>query len=121
MTHHSPDHDEILPDWLNISSGIALAGLIIYGYLKKWINKNNSNIESPETIMDNILKIKVNGMTCSHCKQSVENKLSDLPEIESVNANPDKNEVVINGVNPDLNKIRNIISDLGFDYKGEIK
>jgi uncharacterized membrane protein YraQ (UPF0718 family)/copper chaperone CopZ len=121
ISHLGHDHNEILPYWLKISSGILLALLILYGYLKKYIFKNNSSIDSSTINMDNIVKIKVNRMTCSHCKQSVENKLSDLPEIASVNANPDKNEVLINGTNPDLNKIKTIISDLGFDYKGEIK
>ncbi|MFV0345303.1 MAG: cation transporter [Bacteroidales bacterium] len=45
----------------------------------------------------NTLIIKVEGMTCNHCKMNVENSIRRLEFVESVEANVSKNTVSISG------------------------
>ena len=57
-------------------------------------------------------------MTCNHCKASVERNLRSIAGIESVNANPDTGDVMIQGTEFDLEKIKFVVEDIGYDYKG---
>ena len=62
----------------------------------------------------------VEGMTCSHCKSSVENNLMKLDGISSVKATPAANRVEVSGNSIDQAKIEKVINDLGYDFKKEI-
>ena len=64
-------------------------------------------------------KIKVEGMTCNHCKMNVEKNLEKLEGITEVIANPDANEVIITGDKLDLEKIKLTVEDIGYSYNGE--
>lgn len=65
------------------------------GYLKsRIIQKKNINAYASES---NTLIIKVEGMTCNHCKMNVENSIRRLEFVESVEANVSKNTVSISG------------------------
>lgn len=120
LSQHSEHSHELIPYWLRLASGIILALLIIYGY---W-NKFNKKSQIPNTTMmdlnENILTLNVKGMTCSHCKANVEKNLSNFSEIDSVVADPDKDEVIIKGMHFDKEKIKQTIEDLGYNYVGEI-
>lgn len=61
--------------------------------------------------------ISVNGMTCQHCKQSVENALSNLKGVNNVEVNLEEGKVKVN-YNEDLvtlGDIRKEIEDQGYD------
>lgn len=67
----------------------------------------------------NKMIIKVEGMKCEHCKEKVINTLIKLDEIKKVNVNLDKKEVTIvpeKNKEINLDKIKNIINDLGYKY-----
>ena len=119
IDHASHEH-ELLPYWLKVTSGVLLALFIINGYMRKYVFKQKSKIIIPD-MTDNIgsLKIRVEGMTCNHCKANVEKGLMNLPGIKKVNADPDKNEVYIGGEGFTLAEIEKTIDSLGYHYKGE--
>jgi uncharacterized membrane protein YraQ (UPF0718 family)/copper chaperone CopZ len=117
--HAAHDH-EILPLWLKITSGIALALMIINGYARKYLKTNKQKTISDMSSQVNQLKISVEGMTCNHCKMNVEKNLSGLEGIDHVEADPDHNEVVIDGENFDLNKIKQTVESIGYSFKGKI-
>jgi uncharacterized membrane protein YraQ (UPF0718 family)/copper chaperone CopZ len=112
---HMHEH-EILPTWLKIGSTVALVLLIINGYLRKYFFKPS---KTPVSVKTNI--IEVSGMTCNHCKNSVESNLQKIEGIESVTADITKEQVEINGENIDFDKIKETINALGYEYKGEKK
>ena len=64
------------------------------------------------------LKIGVGGMTCNHCKANVERNLRSIEGIETVNVNPDTGDVIIQGTEFDLEKIKFAVEDIGYDFKG---
>ncbi|HPE56536.1 MAG TPA: permease [Bacteroidales bacterium] len=118
--HAAHDH-EILPMWLKIASGTALALAILNGYARKYF-KRKKQITIPDMSSQvNKLKISVEGMTCNHCKMNVEKNLSGLEGITGVVADPDHNEVVLDGENFDLEKIKQTVESIGYGFKGEKK
>ena len=63
--------------------------------------------------------LTVEGMTCSHCKMTVESNLKLLDGIEEAEANPQLNEVRVIGEKVDLKVIERRINELGYSYIGE--
>lgn len=64
-------------------------------------------------------KIMVEGMSCQHCKQSIEGALQELPGMNKVTAyhNDGFVEVDFDENVLELEKIVNEIEDIGFDVK----
>lgn len=60
----------------------------------------------------------VEGMTCNHCKNSVEKNVSQLNGILSVIADPQSNTVRIEG-EVDENVLKSTLEELGFHLRGE--
>jgi copper ion binding protein len=60
--------------------------------------------------------VKVEGMTCSHCEQSVKAAVSALPGVSDVEVNlHDKMVTVIHDGSISSGAIKNEIEDLGYD------
>lgn len=116
--HHL--HHEMLPSWVEWGSSVLLTLLIINGFVQKKRKKKPTHKTSMEQEISTTT-ISVKGMTCNHCKNSVEKHLKQLPNIASVSANLEKKEVSITGQQLDIEKIANEIESLGFEYKGEKK
>jgi uncharacterized membrane protein YraQ (UPF0718 family)/copper chaperone CopZ len=147
MTESSHLHHqhELLPDWIKIASSIILVGLIIFGYIQKYIRlKRVSQKQQVHSILMNTTSgqssptpdsfsniqfsfignpqqvvYNVEGMTCSHCKESVETNLKKLEGIISVTATPALNKVEITANNIKEDEIENIINGLGYIFKGK--
>ncbi len=61
--------------------------------------------------------LKVNGMTCGHCKAAVTESLKALDGVSSVDVNLDSKEVKVEGENLDLSKLKTAIEDIGFEVE----
>ena len=63
------------------------------------------------------MSLKVNGMTCNHCKMAVEEALKNLPSVLEADVNLEKGEVRISYTVSDTNKIQFIeaIDEAGFN------
>ncbi|MCD4792024.1 MAG: permease [Bacteroidales bacterium] len=111
---HSGSH--ILPHWFMITSSIVLGLLIINGYIRKYFIKP----KSLNTDTDNMktIKIKVTGMTCNHCKMSVETNLKKIDGLNVINADVSNEEVEIIGEQVDLKKVEETVKGLGYEYGG---
>ncbi len=101
--------------WWQISSGIVLAGLIINGVFQKKlsIKKDSNNTQINYTTMD-VHTIKVEGMTCNHCKANVENNLEKLSFIDSAKVNLADKTVTLEGDNIKLDEAKDLINSLGY-------
>lgn len=143
--HHMHHTHELLPEWLQIASAILLIALIVNGYIRKYIKAKNQtkaikintnplntsillNSESNQSqfssftiaapLKTNMYKVK--GMTCSHCKASVEEHLIRIDGISQVEANPDKNSLRIESSKNVVNQIKDIINQLGYQFEGPL-
>ncbi len=111
----------ILPHWLKISSSIILLLLIINGMIKKYIsNRKTEKINNAEFLKTSGMKeitITVKGMTCNHCKATVEKNLSNLKGISKAEVDLAKSQVLLTGNNIDLGKVKSVIESLGYEYR----
>lgn len=98
-------------EWIAVISSIVLIGLLIFVELKKLI-PTRYKITEMNTVYD------VEGMSCNHCKSSVEKNLMKLEGITTVTADPTQNKVIVEGEASE-EQIQNTINDLGFVFKGK--
>lgn len=105
---------EMLPAWIGITSSVILIVSIISGYFIERIKKHKKmNRETFQTIM-------VEGMTCSHCEASINRNLSKLDGMDEVIADKNTSQVKIRGSKINLAEIENLITELGYQYKGSL-
>lgn len=97
--------------WIAILSAIVLIALIIYVEFKKIIPKKT-------TIMENSNTYQVDGMTCNHCKNSVETNLVKLSNIEEALVNLENKTVTVKG-NASAEEVQKLVDDLGYKYVGK--
>lgn len=62
--------------------------------------------------------IKINGMSCEHCKKRVENKLIELEGILNVNVNLDSKIATLE-IEKDIDSalLKDIVEDLGYEVE----
>lgn len=99
-------------DWIAVLSSVLLISLLIFVELKKIFYKPIKNKQ-----MNNLYTVE--GMTCNHCKSSVEKNVQKLEGVTLVVADPNNNEVLIEGNNLNQAEIEATINELGFVFKGK--
>ena len=63
--------------------------------------------------------IRVGGMHCEHCAQSVQNAIQNIDDVKSVNVDLKNKKVTIKHNNDlDFKMIQKVISDLEFEFEG---
>ncbi len=126
VTNHMGHESHLLPMWLKVASAVLLTGLVINGYWQKYrISKivTNKKLETGKAVnleMSMEKTVKVNGMTCNHCKANVEKNLSTIEGIGHIDVDLTSGKVKLSGDNIDLDKVRETVEDIGYDYGGEV-
>ncbi len=120
---HGGEHAHgFLPHWLKLGSSILLARLIanaLYNkYLSHYFRKKEKETELIIHPTMKSMEITVKGMTCTHCKATVENNITALEGIEHAEANLFTEKVTISGENIDLEKVREKVESLGYKFEG---
>jgi hypothetical protein len=69
----------------------------------------------------NELTVSVKGMTCNHCKATVEENIGKLPGIKSVSADIVSGKVKLTGNKFDLDQIRFKVESIGYNWGGVVK
>ena len=88
--------------------------------LRKFKAKNNNiKLEEENVQMEKFVKeVSVEGMQCNHCKMTVEKALGALEGVEKVEVSlENKNAVVESTKEVDDQKIRDAITEAGFEVK----
>ncbi|TDM00124.1 MAG: heavy metal-associated domain-containing protein [Flavobacteriaceae bacterium] len=97
-------------DFLNLFFGLILVALIIRALIPKSKTQNKVAMEK------NTLTLYVEGMTCNHCKNNVENGLQKLENIQSAEVDLDQKLVTIKG-SASMDQIKSTIQNLGYTPK----
>lgn len=141
QAHHAHEH-ELLPGWVQTASAIVLMASVGWGYLsrlrhkKKSLNSTAQPVVSSASFVTGIpspknppafsskgfqfsavtqkLELRVTGMTCSHCKASVEMNTRKLKGVSVVVAQPDAQKVTIEGAGFNRAEIIQTIEGLGY-------
>jgi len=109
--------------WFRWISSSALVLLIINGYIMKFLSGRRNRREDQsksEQMKSNVHIFKVEGMTCNHCKASVENGLKGLSQVTEVLAEPGKDLVTIQAGSVIDDRIKETIEKLGYSFGGRI-
>ncbi len=116
---HTGHQHNTIPVWLQTLSVITLALMIINGYFQKYKHIIWSKAKNKNKTNELYSVIKVEGMTCNHCKTSVSNGLTakgiNIEDVDLVNST-----VKIKGNITDEKLIAETINSLGYNYKGII-
>jgi uncharacterized membrane protein YraQ (UPF0718 family)/copper chaperone CopZ len=120
---HAGEHAHgLLPHWLKIASSILLTGLIVNAlynkYLSHYFRKKTKETETKMHPTMKNMEITVKGMTCRHCKATVENNVGAMEGISHAEADLLTEKLAISGENIDLDKVREKIESLGYKYEG---
>ncbi|HBH47612.1 MAG TPA: hypothetical protein DDX98_03180, partial [Bacteroidales bacterium] len=83
---------------------------------RKMAIKGEDTRQLKETGMEE-KKVKVNGMTCNHCKMNVETNLKKLEGIDAVEVNLDTQGVTLIGNNIDLEKVKKTVESIGYKFE----
>lgn len=70
-----------------------------------------------ETVNENQVVYRIDGMSCNHCKNSVEKAIKALDNVEDVEVILGKKEAVVTG-NPNDEIVKKTVEELGFEFKG---
>lgn len=115
--HHDHSH-ELLPEWIKIASLVILGIFLFYSLLKRYLPtlkvKVPTGVSHPEK---GIYRFEVTGMTCNHCKTTVEDALNNLPGIKDVSSDIRTGIVTIQSDNPDPVSIEEKLKPLGYGFR----
>ncbi len=91
-------------------SAIVLLGVLVGAY---FVNKNRTH-KLRLDVGDKVIKLKIEGMTCSHCAESVRKGLLELDGVDDVQVDLQKSQAIIVSDNFDEDDVRAMISSLGY-------
>ena len=111
----------MLPKWLQWGSSISLVLLIINGYYQKYISGRSELIEVDTKTINHEKLVIVNGMSCNHCKNSVEKHIGAMNNITSAKVNLEQKRLHVVGKSIDINTLKKEIESLGFEFGGEVE
>ena len=101
MDAHNPAMHLSLFSYLCVFTLLGVLGFCLFSNKKNEVNTKTK-------------KIIIKGMTCSHCESNVEKYLLALKGMNSVQANYQTGEVILDGIDYDQSKIKEIIESLNY-------
>lgn len=114
----SADHiHSFLPAWITLSSTVVLSVIILFSIYNRYFRQRITSLNSNKIVKTMITTIHIEGMTCNHCKTSVENNLGQLPGIEVANVDLSNGSVSLKG-DVDLVQVEKTINGLGYKFTG---
>lgn len=119
--HHGSHVHDMLPAWLGYSSLVLLVGLSAYALFNKYVLQTIRFRNEPIkiTTMDQIT-VKVEGMTCNHCKMNVENKILSIEGVKEVKVDLASSMVKISGEQVDLEQVKTGVESIGYKFAGQV-
>lgn len=116
MTAHAHGHDALLPAWLQISSSIVFVIALGYALFRQFVPKRFLGGKKKLVPDEKTTLLKVQGMTCGHCKRTVEETVRQLDGVEDAEADLSHATLAIRGT-PDLAQVRQSLESVGFEVE----
>jgi len=115
ITHQEMAHDHMQQiEWWQLTSGIILLGLIINGYIQKFINSKKLNHMQTSKNESKSVSFSIEGMTCNHCKSNVETNVANLPFVKNATAILSENKLIVEGEDIDMEKVKETVESIGY-------
>ncbi len=113
ITQHISHQHHMSLNWWQIASGVALLLLIVNGYIQNHLQTKQSDNKQIITDME-VKVLKVDGMTCNHCKANVETNLEKLAFVESAKVDLGEKTVTLSGNEINEEEAKALINSLGY-------
>jgi uncharacterized membrane protein YraQ (UPF0718 family)/copper chaperone CopZ len=108
------EHPWMLPGWLKSVSAVLVTSVII-GSFFRLPKEKHPEIEDRG---GNNMKLKIEGMTCEHCVNSVTRALKESRGVTSALVDLKKGEAVVTGGDIDVSLLREAVESLGYKVTG---
>jgi len=102
----------MLPDAIKTISAVLLMVLLLFALRKP---QGEASQSTEDHGASHGLRIRVKGMTCSHCVESVHRSLRQLPGVEGVQVDLSSGIVEVRGEGLDVTLVRQAIEEVGYD------
>jgi uncharacterized membrane protein YraQ (UPF0718 family)/copper chaperone CopZ len=119
---HEGMHEHVT-GWFKWAMSGLLVLVMIHGYIQRGLSRKKEKLKNrnkTQEMKSNIHVFKVEGMTCSHCKASVERGLGGLSQVHGVVADPGKNRVTVEAEAIDDDRIKSTVEELGYVFQGRV-
>lgn len=111
------DHSGGLPEWFSISTSIVLGILLVYSFIKPFI-KTKTKAMNFTLNTSEVVTVKVDGMTCNHCKANVEKGISSVAGVENVEVDLASKTATITGKGVNIDDVKNVVESRGYEWGG---
>ena len=120
-SHCAMEGSALTASWFEMISGIILVLLLINAFMFKFklFGRDVAPVTSPDVTATNQVVYIIEGMSCNHCKASVEKAIRGLENVENVEIDLGKKEAVVTGM-PSDEIVKKTVEDLGFVFKGRV-
>ncbi len=119
---HMGSHEHVMGgNWVNAVSTIFLSGLILVAIWNKWLKNRvlpNKSMKMEQAMNPFYTTISVEGMTCNHCRMTVENNISAIEGVEEVTVDLQSGKVKIGGNGVNMEKVAKRVKELGYQISG---
>ena len=105
------------PQWWNHTAAIALIAILGNARIKRNLTKSSERSgtgDKPE-----LLTVRIDGMRCSHCAQSVTDAVMSVPNVKTAEVNLDDGSATIIGSSVDRDLLSREIEALGYSVRKE--
>ena len=109
-SHSMSCHEE--GGWFKPLCSILFLLMLAYAFFVKYFQRKT---------MDKVIKgrtYKISGMTCNHCRGSVEKTISELSGVTAVSVSLEREEAIVEG-DAEENEIRKAVESIGFGFRKE--
>jgi hypothetical protein len=119
---HMGSHEHVMGgNWVNAVSTIFLSGLILVAIWNKWLKNRvlpNKSMKMEQAKNQFYTTVSVEGMTCNHCRMTVENNISAIEGVEEVTVDLQSGKVKIGGNGVNMEKVVKRVKELGYQISG---
>ena len=118
--HCAMEGSALTASWFEIVSGIILVLLLINAFMFKFklFGRDVTPLTSQDVTAVNQVVYIIEGMSCNHCKASVEKAIRGLENVENVEIDLGKKEAIVTG-SPSDEVVKKAVEDLGFVFRGK--
>lgn len=104
---------QMLPRGLQVGASVVLAALLLRHFIRVWQRK----LAKPAQAKSGVKTLRVIGMHCSHCAESVHEALLKVPGVHKVEVNLEKGIALVEGTGIRDNELREAVEGVGYKLK----
>jgi len=124
IPHLSGDHVHDLPaGWFSQAASVVLGLLLVNAFILKLRARKlerRRDLQKTKAMKNEVKKYRVEGMTCDHCKATVEKGLNEIQGVSEVLANQNTGVVSVQSDSDNEEEIREAVSRLGYTFAGKL-